>query len=147
MAKLEAYIGLELAMSIVKIGNVKSYWGKARFSGHTDFRDTMSRDDFQKIRGSIQFHPPLRESKEKENDDPLWHSCTLLNHFQLNCANIAVPFGSSALDEASCRTKGRTRAKSYMPSKDRVFRMWAMLPPSLFQLGASSTFELSRLQQ
>ena len=105
MAELEAYIGLELAMSIVKIGNVKGYWGKARFSGHGDFPDTMSQDDFQKIHASIQFHPPLHESKEKSNDDPLWHSCSLLNHFQLNCANIAVPLGSSALDEASCWTK------------------------------------------
>ena len=65
MAKLEAYIGLELAMSIVKIGNVKSYWGKARFTGHSDFHDTMSRDDFQNICASIQFHPPLCECKKK----------------------------------------------------------------------------------
>ena len=110
MEQLEAFVGLELAMSIVKIGSIRSYWEQARFTGHTDFGSTMSRNDFQEIRSNIQFHPPVPDGQKVATDDPLWHSRCLMEHFQLNCANIAVPLGSSALDEASCRTKGRTRA-------------------------------------
>ena len=63
--------------------------------------------------------------QEKAIDDPLWHSCSLLQHFQLNCATIMVPLGSSALDEVSCQTKGQTHAKSYMPNKSmRKYGIW-----------------------
>lgn len=117
MDQLQAFIGLELAMSIVKIGSICAYWERARFSGHGDFSDTMSRNDFQEVRASIQFHPPITDGHSISTADPLWHCRCLLEHFQQNCANVAVPLGSSALDEASCRTKGRTRAKSYMPNK------------------------------
>jgi hypothetical protein len=34
MDQLMAYIGLELAMSIVKIGSIHAYWKEARFTGH-----------------------------------------------------------------------------------------------------------------
>lgn len=116
-----AYVGLELAMSIVKIGSIEAYWMEARFKGHGDFRDTMSRNDFQAIRASIQFHPPIPHGHSIPTGDPLWHCRGLLEHFQQNCANVAVPMGASALDEASCRCKGRCRAKSYMPNKPIKF--------------------------
>jgi hypothetical protein len=119
--QLMAYVGLELAMSIVKIGSIEAYWMEARFKGHGDFRDTMSRNDFQEIRASIQFHPPIPDGHSIPTADPLWHSRAILEHFQQNCANVAVPMGASALDEASCRTKGRTLARSYMPNKPIKF--------------------------
>jgi hypothetical protein len=115
--KLMAYIGLELAMSLVQMGSIAHYWSQACFEGHHDFRETMSRTDFQTIRASIQFHSSLAYDAEIATKDPLYHSRCFLNHFQLNCSSIAVPMGASALDEASCRTSARTRAKSYMPNK------------------------------
>jgi hypothetical protein len=111
-----AYIGLELAMSLIKIGSIYQYWEASRFSGHHDFRETMSRNDFQMIRASIQFHPPSYDP-ELASSDPLWHCRCFLNHFQYNCSAVAVPLGASALDEASCRTSARTRARTYMPNK------------------------------
>ena len=115
--KLMAYIGLELAMSLVQMGSIAHYWSQARFEGHHDFHETMSQTDFQTIRASIQFHSSLAYDAEIATKDPLYHSRCFLNHFQLNCSSIAVPMGASALDEASCRTSARTRAKSYMPNK------------------------------
>ena len=35
----------------------------------------------------------------------MWHSRSLLEHFQKNLAQIAVPIGTSVLDEVSVRTK------------------------------------------
>jgi hypothetical protein len=116
--KLMAYVGLELAMSLIKIGSIYQYWEASHFSGHHDFRETMSCNDFQMIHASIQFHPPSHDP-ELASSDPLWHCRCFLNHFfQYNCsAAIAVPLGASALDEASCRTSARTHARTYMPNK------------------------------
>jgi hypothetical protein len=52
--KLMAYIGLELAMSLVQMGSIVHYWLQSCFEGHRDFCETMSRTDFQTIRASIQ---------------------------------------------------------------------------------------------
>ena len=56
--KLLAYAGLRMAMSLVQIGSLKEYWAEKRFSGHGDFRDTMSHTEFEDIHAAIQFHPP-----------------------------------------------------------------------------------------
>ena len=126
-----AYIGLEVAMSLIQMGDIAHYWSRSRFEGHHDFRETMSRTDFQTIRASIQFHPPLVYDAETATKDPLYHSRCFLNHFQKNCSAVAVPMGSSALDKASCRTSARTRAKTYMPNKPIIYHeLWypTMLP-------------------
>jgi hypothetical protein len=129
--KMMAYIGLEVAMSLIQMGDIAHYWSRSRFEGHHDFRETMSRTDFQTIRASIQFHPPLVYDAETATKDPLYHSRCFLNHFQKNCSAVAVPMGSSALDKASCRTSARTRAKTYLPNKPIIYHeLWypTMLP-------------------
>jgi hypothetical protein len=115
MKKLMAYVGLELAMSLIQIGSISKYWETKCFSGHHDFHNTMSHTDFQTIRGVIQFHQPTAYDSEIASKDPLWHSHTILGHFQQQCSAVAVPLGVSALDEASCQTSARTQAKMYMP--------------------------------
>ena len=32
-----AYVGLEMAMSLVKMNSIKEYWREENFSGHPDF--------------------------------------------------------------------------------------------------------------
>eukprot|EP00644_Phytophthora_capsici_P004431 jgi/Phyca11/109554/e_gw1.17.655.1 len=49
--------------------------------------------------------------------DPLYRCWGLLQHFQKHFAEIAVPIGASSLDEITVRTKARSPAKTYMPSK------------------------------
>ena len=60
---------------------------------------------------------PSSYSHEEASADPLWHCRKLLEYFQKNICQVAVPIGTSALDEASVRTKARTTASSYLPSK------------------------------
>jgi len=48
--KFDAYIGLEMAMSIVSFNDTAEYWRSSMFTGHKDFINTMSRDDFCNIR-------------------------------------------------------------------------------------------------
>jgi uncharacterized membrane protein YjgN (DUF898 family) len=39
--KMMAYIGLEVAMSLIQMGDIAHYWSRSRFEGHHDFRETM----------------------------------------------------------------------------------------------------------
>jgi hypothetical protein len=48
--KFMAYVGLEIAMSLVPLNSIAQYWESKTFSGHEDFKKTMSRNDFQEIR-------------------------------------------------------------------------------------------------
>ena len=87
------------------------------FSGHSDFKETMSRTDFQKIRANLVLRDPFNYSHSEASADPLWYSRKLMEHFQRNIAKVAVSIGTSALDEASVPTKARSTASSYIPNK------------------------------
>jgi hypothetical protein len=49
--------------------------------------------------------------------DPLWSCRSILDQFIKKSACLAVPIGVSALDENSCPTKAKTKAKTYSPNK------------------------------
>ena len=115
--EFNGYLGLELGMSIVKYNDIKKYWAEGAFLGHSTFIDTMSRTRFQEIRGSISLSSRSHYDGDTANDDPLWSCRSVLDQFIRKSAAIAVPVGVSALDENSCATKARTRAKTYLPSK------------------------------
>jgi Transposase IS4 len=115
--KFRAYLGLEMAMSILQINHISYYWRKDMFTGHEDFMKAMSRDNFQHSHSNLVLRNPSSYSHAEASADPLWHSQKLLEHFQKNICQIDVPIGTSALGEASVRTKARTTASLYLPSK------------------------------
>jgi hypothetical protein len=53
--------------------------------------------------------------------DPLHHSRNLLGHFLQNSAKVAVPVGTSALDENSAGTKARCAAVTFNTEKPDKF--------------------------
>lgn len=116
-SKFDAYLGLEMAMSIVSFNDTAEYWRSNMFTGHSDFINAMSRDDFCHIRSCVVLKNPEAYDHDEASADPLHHSRRLIEHFMKNAAKIAVPIGTSALDENTARTKARSRAKSYLPSK------------------------------
>ena len=108
--QFRAYVGLEMAMSIIQFNDIKSYWKERIFVGQQDFKSTMSRNCFQQIRGSLCTYDPDKDYKAKKSSkDPLWHSRVLMEHFQKNCVAVAVPLGTVALDEAGFCTKARSK--------------------------------------
>ena len=88
-----------MAMSIVSFKDISEYWQREMFCGHEDFKNTMSRDDFTRIRSQLLFRPPESVEHEVRSNDPLWFSQNILTIFQKNCAQISVPVGTAALDE------------------------------------------------
>ena len=60
---------------------------------------------------------PEAYNHNEASADLLHHSRQLIEDFMKNAAKIAVPIGTSALDENTALTKARSRAKSHLPSK------------------------------
>ena len=98
-SKFRAYMGLEMAMSIVSLNGITEYWQRDTFSGHEDFKNTMSRDVFMRIRSKLVFRHCESVGHDERSNDPLWFCRKMMTIFQKNCAQIAVPVGTVALDE------------------------------------------------
>ena len=127
--KFQAYLGLEMATSLLQFNSLKEYWSGKVFAGHDDFKKTMSRDDFLHIRSNLVFCHPASYLHSQASTDPLWHVRKLLEHFQKNISAIAVPLGTSALDEASIGTKAKSRAVSFIKDKPDKYaiRLYAVV--------------------
>ncbi|KAG3074716.1 hypothetical protein PI124_g21101 [Phytophthora idaei] len=70
-AQLDAYLGLEMAMSLAPITDIKEFWFEKIFLGHRGFEATMRRNRFQEIHNSFNIHPPLdanEDMSESENE-------------------------------------------------------------------------------
>ncbi len=119
--KFMAYVGLEIAMSFVQLNAIHDYWSGKMFLQQHDFKKVMSRDDFTTLRGSVMLHDPDLYNHTLASNDPLHHSRALLAHFLQHAAKIAVPVGTSALDENSAHTKARTKAKCFNAEKPDKF--------------------------
>jgi len=117
--ELDKLVALQLAMSLVWQGEMAEYWSNDPWKGQSMFRNTMSRNRFNEIRGNIRFTSKDDQFSTPENKltDPLWHSRPIINELQERCQALAVPSCISALDENSCATRARTEARSYIPNK------------------------------
>ncbi|OWY99411.1 hypothetical protein PHMEG_00029585 [Phytophthora megakarya] len=56
--ELDAYIGLEIALSFNPVTEIKELWSKKFFMGQPDFGLTMARNRFESIRARFQIHAP-----------------------------------------------------------------------------------------
>jgi hypothetical protein len=76
-----AYIELEIAMSFVKLNQVRDYWTDKIFFQQKDFQSVMPRNLFQDICGSVMLHDPDLYNHNIASADPLHLSRNLLSHF------------------------------------------------------------------
>ena len=149
-SEFDAFLGLEIAMSINPFNDITEYWNLKRFMGQDEFPYTMGRNRFQTIRGNLQLHH-LEKDYNFDKRDPLWHSRFILSHFQKRFTEIAVPYGVTSFDESSVRTKAKSRAKSYMPSKPDKYAVrfytsvgWKSLyVHSIWDSGSGNSTEIS----
>lgn len=90
-----AYIGLEIGMSLLRFNRIRDYWSNKTFTGHEDFKSSMGRSQFQLIRSNVQFHGPNVEQEIKDKD-PLWHSRPILEQFSKASSSLATCIGNSS---------------------------------------------------
>lgn len=114
---IQAYVGLALAASLMRIGSLKELWSSAMFSGHADFSQVMARSQFQEIRPALTFRPVRTDCEDVKLNDPfliIWPVCT---SFQKRLAEVATPLGVASLYRNTVPTKARTTVNSFIPSK------------------------------
>ncbi|OWZ08096.1 LOW QUALITY PROTEIN: hypothetical protein PHMEG_00019414 [Phytophthora megakarya] len=116
-SELNAYCGLEIAMSICPLSDIAEYWSESRFLGQSAFKEIMARTRFQNIRSVLQFHAPGDPTLDKLLDPP-WHSPTIPNHFEKQSRQLLFLLG---IDEMTTATKARSRARTYMSSKPDIY--------------------------
>ena len=116
---VKAYIGLEMASSIVRMNDLKDYWSTEIFLGNHDFQRVMSRGKFLQIRSELRLYPFY--DSELAHKDPLWHSNFMFKHFSQNAANVAITIGVTSLDENTIRSCGQCGAITYMKNKPVKF--------------------------
>jgi len=102
MPLLKAYVGLEIAMSIHPLNNMKDYWSDKKFLGVGDLKEVLR--------------------LETKAQDPLWFSRSVMNTMLSNCLAVAVSDGVQSFDELSIRTKAGTTAKTYMGKAFEIYR-------------------------
>ncbi|CAM9879307.1 unnamed protein product, partial [Heterosigma akashiwo] len=118
MDKFMAYMGLEMAASVVRFGSWREYWATGLFQGHPDFKSVMGRDAFLKIRSCLKFYaekPSL--SADGKPPQPLWFSEVPMDTLQANIKKAGVPRGSCGFDELSLPAKKHHECITYCPSK------------------------------
>lgn len=108
MDELKASTRLELAASVTRSNRLRDYWALCDLLGNEFFKRAMPRGTYLKIRSALCSYTQYDEDIVFQ--DPLWHSCYLLEHFMVNAASIAAPVGVSSPDENTVRNKTRTKA-------------------------------------
>ena len=77
MMNFFAYIGLEMAMSMIGFNDINEYWQEAVLCGNIKFKKIMSQDNFKKIHQNVIFYPPGTIDNEKS----LRIYCGIVNPF------------------------------------------------------------------
>jgi Transposase IS4 len=75
----------------MQMNNISYYWKTEMFTGHDDFKKTMSRNDFQMIRWNLALRDPDSYSNEQGETDPLWHARKFIEFLVKRSAALAVP--------------------------------------------------------
>ena len=109
------YIGAELYMGTRYMPCICNYWNHPVYGADSILGPFILQTKFEFIRANLQFHPP--EAFELKWIDPLWHSRYMMEQFLQTSTSLIDPQGCMALDELTIWTRGRTLAKSYLPSK------------------------------
>ena len=72
--KFFAYLGIEMAMSLCQLNGIYHYWRKDMFLGCHDFQQTMSRNEFTRIRSAVL----LRDPDQYDHTVPVLIPCGIL---------------------------------------------------------------------
>ena len=121
-----AFLGIIIAMGILKLPTVRDYWCRKSIFCSTDIAAIMPRNRFE----AILRHLHLRNTSvmPPSNHDKLFRVRPFLEYIGLRFRKAFYPFQPLAVDEMMIAFKGRSSIKQYMPLKPikRGFKVWAL---------------------
>lgn len=116
--ELMAFIGINIAMGVVSLPNLKHYWTTDPILSHSWFGTIMSRNRFSQI--LRYFHIADNTSAPNRSDpgyNKLWKIQPLITALQLTCAELYSPHRQLSIDESIIGTKCRLSFIQYMKAK------------------------------
>lgn len=120
--ELKAWLGLTLAMGLVKKMNLKSYWSANSVTDTPLFTNTMSRDRYLSILRFLHFvNNDNAPDPNDTNRDKLWKIRPLLNILLPRFTAVYAPTQNLSLDETLIKFKGRVQFRQFLPLKRSRF--------------------------
>ena len=126
-AELMAFIGLNIAMGVVQLPTLRSYWSTDPILGHPWFRTIMSRDRFMEI--MHYFHlidNATAPCPSDPNYNKLWKIQPLISLLVETSAKMYAPHPQLLVDESIIGTKSRLSFTQYIKAKPVKWgiKMW-----------------------
>lgn len=120
--ELKAWLGLTLAMDLVKKINLKSYWSTNSVIKTPLFTETMSRDRYLTILRYLHFvNNDNAPAPDDVNRDKLWKIRPFLASLLPRFTAVYAPSQNLSLDETLIKFKGRVQFRQFLPLKRNRF--------------------------
>ena len=122
LEELEAFIGINIAMGLLRLPQVRDYWSTNEILGTPWFPAVMPRDHFLHI--LTYLHLVNSTQQRKKGDvayDPLFKVRPLLNHLTAVFSKYYRPDRFLSIDEMMIGTRCRVAFLQYIPMKPTRF--------------------------
>ncbi|KAK4320484.1 hypothetical protein Pmani_008650 [Petrolisthes manimaculis] len=123
------FIGMNFAMSIVKMPRIRMYWQtKTRIPW---IADKMPRDRFFKLRSNLKVVDDNRVQEEERKRDRLWKVRPLLEEIRHRCNELPKP-AKVSIDESMIPFRGHVSVRQHVPGKPFPdgLKMFVLASPS-----------------
>ena len=125
--ELMAFIGLNVAMGMLHLPQIKDYWSTSKILSTPWFPSIMSRDCFLKILKFLHLvDSTLQKKKGEEGYDPLFKIRFLVDHLAAVYPQYYFPSRYLSIDEMMVGTRCRVVFLQYLPKKPTKFgiKVW-----------------------
>nr|BAF82022.1 piggyBac transposase Uribo2 [Xenopus tropicalis]BAF82023.1 piggyBac transposase Uribo2 [Xenopus tropicalis]BAF82024.1 piggyBac transposase Uribo2 [Xenopus tropicalis]BAF82025.1 piggyBac transposase Uribo2 [Xenopus tropicalis] len=118
IAEMKRFVGLTLAMGLIKANSLESYWDTTTVLSIPVFSATMSRNRYQLLLRFLHFNnnatavPP-----DQPGHDRLHKLRPLIDSLSERFAAVYTPCQNICIDESLLLFKGRLQFRQYIPSK------------------------------
>ena len=127
--ELLAFIGLNIAMGLIRLPQIQDYWNKNEVLATPFFPSIMSRDHFQSILRYLHLNnSTLQKKNGEEGYDSLFKIRPLLDHFSAIFPMYYQPAQHISIDEMMIGTRCRVAFLQNMPKKPKRFgiKVWIL---------------------
>lgn len=132
LESFQKFMGILILSIMNSRKNVRDYWSNRDSLRCKIVAETMSRNEFLKIKRFMKF----AKTCEKNVNDEVWRVRTLIEKFRLNLQQFGYFMSNMSIDESMIEFFGRLSIKQFMPKKPIRFgiKLWSLCTVTGFLL-------------
>ncbi|KAJ8416172.1 hypothetical protein AAFF_G00381940 [Aldrovandia affinis] len=130
MTEMKTFIGLCVAMGILRLPARRDHWRQKKWLFQTNFPEAMARDRFAMIWRYL--HLQDNQANDVDRSDKLWKLRWFLNYLTSQFQSLYEVNGYVTVDESMVKFKGRLAFHQYLPLKPTKWgvKVWVMAESS-----------------